>query len=75
MKGQWEASRDHGKIFEIIDTYILAQSKLKITSAMCLGLGSLSRKEHFREPMIQLVAFESWIERLSKSCPHLLVDR
>ena len=69
---KWRGSIDYRKFQVFFQDVILKVESLQVTSCMCLCLGSLTWDTHCRDcdrqgPMAQLVAFESWIEMLSKS--------
>lgn len=69
IKRQWDVSRAGSAIRDIIDNAILTQRDLKIDSALCLGLGTMtSGTLKDRWVIFQLAAFETWIDRLSKPC-------
>lgn len=75
----WKDSSAYDTCCNLFQNHVLRQETLKITSAMCLGLGSLSEdsgieyEESRGNPMSQLVVFESWLQLLCR-LDYLLVD-
>jgi len=75
----WKDSSAYNTCCNLFQNHVLKQETLKITSAMCLGLGSLSEYlgaeyEACREnPMSQLVVFENWLQLLC-ALNYLLID-
>lgn len=68
--GLWKNSAAHKTCTTLLQDVILKQENLKIKTAMCLGLGSISEKREYPfddvtgRSMSQLVVFESWLEIL-----------
>ena len=69
LRKAWEGSRQHLEFGTTI-TKAMNSNALQITSCLCLGLGSLSRKRDTHESsarhMSQLIAFETSIEMLKQ---------
>ena len=65
----WKSSAAYDACCTLFQDVILKQEGLKITSCMCIALGSISQKfgggiERDRRSMSQLVVFETWLELL-----------
>ena len=69
---QWLGSDSYQVYADFFKNVILQSENIVINQAMCLGLGSLSDLVHDDETsthesgMMQLVAFESWLDLLGK---------
>ena len=65
----WKSSAAYDACCASFQDVILKQQGLKITSGMCIALGSISQKfggkiDRDRRSMSQLVVFETWLELL-----------
>ena len=69
----WRDSAAYRASFELIEQTVLKQNHLEVSICMCLGLGSFTGVHHEdiaeksrNRSLSQLVAFEGWVEQLSK---------
>lgn len=69
----WKKSVEYQKILRFFQDVLLNIDTLRVTSCMCLELGSLNCRrdvcngcDYCKQPMRQLVVFESLVELLSK---------
>ena len=69
----WRGSEAYRFLFKSIEQTALKQNRLEVSLCMCLGLGSFTGVHHKdigeksrNCSLSQLVAFEGWVEQLSK---------